>query len=109
MRPTISPATNTATITKTSMPYRPEPTPPKITSPNCIITSSTRPPSGVYESCIELTEPLEAAVVAVAQNAELAMPKRTSLPSMLPPGWSAPGAWSTPSAASLGLPADSAA
>ena len=37
------------------------------------------------ESCIELTEPLEAAVVAAAQSAELAMPKRTSLPSMLPP------------------------
>ena len=38
---------------------------------------------------MELTEPLEAAVVAVAHSAELAMPKRTSLPSMLPPGWSA--------------------
>ena len=36
---------------------------------------------------MELTEPLEAAVVAVAQSAELAMPKRTSLPSMLPPGF----------------------
>ena len=40
------------------------------------------------ESCIALTEPFEAAVVAVAQSAELAMPKRTSLPSMLPPGCS---------------------
>jgi hypothetical protein len=32
-----------------------------------------------------LTEPLEAAVVAVAHSAELTMPKRVSLPSMLPP------------------------
>ena len=40
---------------------------------------------------MELTEPLEAAVVAVAQRAELAMPKRTSLPSMLPPGLEAAG------------------
>ena len=45
---------------------------------------------------MELTEPFEAAVVAVAQSAELAMPKRTSLPSMLPPGCSAAGDWSTP-------------
>ena len=51
------------------------------------MNSGTRPPSGVNESCIELTEPFEAAVVAVAQSAELATPKRTSLPSMLPPGW----------------------
>ena len=40
---------------------------------------------GVKESCIAFTEPLDAAVVAVAHSAELAMPKRTSLPSMLPP------------------------
>ena len=36
-------------------------------------------------SCIALTEPFEAAVVAVAQSAESVSPKRTSLPSMLPP------------------------
>ncbi|WDT80338.1 MAG: hypothetical protein MPW14_00565 [Candidatus Manganitrophus sp.] len=47
---------------------------------------------------MELTEPLEAAVVAAAHRAELAMPKRASLPSMLPPGCSALAAWSTPSA-----------
>ena len=35
-------------------------------------------------------------MVAVAQRAELAMPKRTSLPSMLPPDWSALAVWSTP-------------
>ncbi len=65
------------------MPYRPEPTPPKITSPSWISHIGTRPPRGVNESCIAFTEPLEAAVVAVAQIAELAMPKRSSLPSML--------------------------
>ena len=39
----------------------------------------------VYESRAELTEPFEAAVVTVAQSALLAMPKRCSLPSRLPP------------------------
>ncbi len=67
------------------MPYSPEPTPPKITSPSWISHSGTRPPSGVNESCIELTEPLDAAVVVVAHNAELTTPKRVSLPSMLAP------------------------
>ena len=43
------------------------------------------PPSGVKLSCIELTEPLDAAVVVTAHRLELAMPKRTSLPSMLAP------------------------
>ena len=60
-----------------------------MTSPSWISHIGTSPPSGVKESCIALTEPFEAAVVAVAQSAELAMPKRTSLPSMLPPDWSA--------------------
>ncbi len=49
-----------------------------------------------------LTEPLEAAVVAVAQSAEPTTPKRTSLPSMLPEAVSAKAACS-------GLPARSAA
>ena len=43
------------------------------------------PPSGVNESCIAFTEPFDAAVVAVAHSVELTMPKRPSLPSMLPP------------------------
>jgi hypothetical protein len=43
-----------------------------------------------------LTEPFDATVVAVAQSAELAMPKRTSLPSMFPPDCKAPAVWSTP-------------
>ncbi len=86
MRPIIRPATNTATTTNISIPYNPEPTPPKITSPSWISHIGTSPPSGVNESCIEFTEPFDAAVVAVAHSAELAMPKRASLPSMLPPG-----------------------
>ena len=64
----------------------------------------TRPPSGVKESCIEFTEPLEAAVVAVAHRAELVMPKRTSFPSMFPPGCVAEPTWSAPAFVSAGLP-----
>ena len=42
------------------------------------------PPIEVKLSCIALTEPLEAAVVAVAQSAEVPTPKRASFPSILP-------------------------
>ena len=64
----------------------------------------TRPPSGVKLSCMALTEPLDAAVVADAQMAELTMPKRVSFPSMLPPACEADGTWSAPAAASTGVP-----
>jgi hypothetical protein len=37
---------NTARMAKTSMPYRPEPTPPNTTSPSCISTRGTRRPAG---------------------------------------------------------------
>ncbi|MCY1444153.1 hypothetical protein D9M71_606070 [compost metagenome] len=47
VRPIIRPAMNTAMMANTSMPYRPEPTPPKTTSPSCISTMGTAPPSGV--------------------------------------------------------------
>ncbi len=83
---------NTATMTNASMPYRPEPTPPNTTSPICISAIGTSPPSGVNESCIEFTEPFDAAVVAVAHSAEPTGPKRTSLPSMFPPACVAEGA-----------------
>ena len=99
VRPTIRPATNTATMANTSMPYSPEPTPPKMISPSWISASGTSPPSGVNESCIEFTEPFDAAVVAVAHSAELVTPNRTSLPSMLPSDCS------TPSSPRIGLPA----
>ena len=80
---------NTATTANASMPYRPEPTPPKITSPSWISHIGTRPPSGVNESCIALTAPYEAAVVRVPNSADSTMPKRVSLPSMLPPACTA--------------------
>ncbi len=62
--------------------------------------SGIMPPSAVKLSCMALTAPQDAAVVMVAKSAEATMPKRTSLPSMLPP--------SSPSACRSGLPADSA-
>ena len=73
---------------KISIPYIPEPTPPKTTSLSIMLIIGTMPPSGVNESCMLLTAPQLVSVVTVAQSAELAMPKRTSLPSMLPPAWS---------------------
>ena len=59
------------------------------------------PPSGVKLSCMLLTAPHDVSVVTVAHSAELATPKRTSFPSMLPP------AGSTPIRAKAGLPAAS--
>ena len=56
------------------------------------------PPSGVKESCMALTAPHDAAVVTAANNPESAMPKRASLPSMLP------SEGSTPRCVSSGLP-----
>ena len=75
---------NMARMTNRSMPYSPDPTPPKMISPSMMLTIGTMPPSGVRLSCIVFTAPHEASVVIVANSAELAMPKRTSLPSMLP-------------------------
>ena len=50
-----------------------------------MLNSGTRPPIGVKLSCMLLTAPQLASVVNVANRAELAIPKRVSLPSMLPP------------------------
>jgi hypothetical protein len=61
-----------------------------------------------WQSCIALTEPFEAAVVAAAHSAESPMPKRASLPSMFPPGWPAAATGSAPSAVRRGFPACSA-
>ena len=68
------------------MPYMPAPTPPKTTSPSMMLASGIMPPSGVKLSCMLLTAPQLASVVMVAKSALSAMPLRTSLPSMLPPG-----------------------
>src|SRR5208283_1848982 len=84
VRPTINPAMKTERITNTSIPYIPAPTPPKITSLSMRLIRGTIPPSGVNESCIELTAPQLVSVVTVAKSAEFATPKRTSFPSRLP-------------------------
>ncbi len=75
----------TVKTTKTIMPYRPLPTPPKTISPSCMLTSGIKPPSGVNESCIELTAPHDVSVVTVAKSADAETPNRHSFPSMLPP------------------------
>ncbi len=74
---------NTASRTKISMPYRPAPTPPGETSPSSMLTSGTAPPPGVKLSCEASTAPDEVPVVEAAKSADVAAPKRTSLPSML--------------------------
>ena len=45
----------------------------------------TSPPMPVSDSIAALTAPHEVTVVTAAHSVEFAMPKRTSLPSMLPP------------------------
>ena len=75
----------TVSTTKMIMPYKPLPTPPKMISPSCMFTNGTRPPSGMNESCMELTAPHDVSVVTVANKADVAAPKRHSLPSILLP------------------------
>ena len=77
-------------------------------SPSMMLSNGIMPPMGVRLSCMVLTAPQEASVVTVVKSAELAMPKRISLPSILPPGWSALGVMSMPSFAKAGFPAPSA-
>ena len=62
----------------------PTPSPPK-TAFNIINTIGTMPPSGVRLSCILLTVPVVKAVVMVVNKADKPIPKRVSLPSILPP------------------------
>ena len=46
------------------------------------------------ESCIEFTAPVDVAVVADANTADIGTPNRTSLPSIAAPAsWSAAPAW----------------
>ena len=84
VRPTISPAMKTDMRTNIRIPKSPAPTPPNTTSPSSMLTSGTMPPKGLKLSCIELTAPHDVPVVTVANKAELATPKRVSLPSRLP-------------------------
>ncbi len=50
------------------MPLSPTPTPPGETSPNIMCSIGDRPPSGVYESCMLFTAPVEVPVVAPANR-----------------------------------------
>ncbi len=85
MRPTISPAMKTAMIAITSMPYRPEPTPPGAISPSIMPSSVRPPPKPVYEEWKESTAPVDVSVVATAKIDEPPTPNRCSLPSIAPP------------------------
>ncbi len=66
VRPTMSPATKTATTANRRMPYMPAPTPPKMISPSWMRKIGTNPPIGMNESCIAFTAPHDAPVVIVA-------------------------------------------
>ena len=109
MRPTISPPMNTESRTKTSIEYSPVPTPPKTTSLIDRFANGTAPPRPVSDSNAALTAPQEVTVVTAVQSAELAIPKRCSLPSRLPPV--EPLKWSvlTPARCCAGVPCCSAA
>ena len=85
VRPTMSPAMNTDSSAITNIPERPTPTPPGEISPSIMCSIGASPPIGVNESCMQLTAPVEVPVVAAANTPHEAAPKRTSLPSMLPP------------------------
>ena len=52
VRPIMRPARNSARIAYMSMPIRPTPTPPKITSPTAILNMQTRPVMGIMLSCM---------------------------------------------------------
>ena len=63
-----------------------------------MFASGTAPPSGVKLSWAAMTAPVEVPVVVAAKRPDVAAPKRTSLPSMLP------ASPLTPSASTRGLP-----
>ena len=88
VRPTMSPPRNTVTMQNNSIPKSPEPTPPTMTSSTIMFAMSNPPDKGMKLSCMALTAPLDESVVTVANSEDAAMPKRTSLPSMLPPACS---------------------
>jgi len=80
VRPTISPAMNTVMTTNKNMLVSPTPTPPKITFSHMPAMGSS-PVSGLSESCMLSTEPLDVAVVLTAHSGPAVGPKRSSLPS----------------------------
>src|SRR5262249_2590501 len=56
-----------------------------VTSPSSMFIARTSTPSGWYEPCIELYDPVAPFDVTTAARTEPPTPKRTSLPSMFPP------------------------
>ena len=86
----------------------PAPTPPGTTSPSIMLNKMTPPPNAVNESWKLLTAPHEVMVVVTAKIDESVMPKRTSLPSMLPPAWVVLTTWFAPTLLKRGLPVCSA-
>ena len=60
--------------------------PPKVTFTNISI-NTIMPPMGLKLSCMALTEPFDVCVVQLPHKAERSVPKRSSLPSRLAPGW----------------------
>ena len=101
VRPIIRPQINTARIAYMIIFISPTPLPPNTTL-SIICSSGIIPPSGVRVSCMLLTVPVVKEVVVVVNIADCAMPKRTTLPSMLPMDWL------SPASASAGLPCISA-
>ena len=86
VRPTISPAMKTARIDEEQHAVKARADAAEDDLAELMLISGTMPPSGVKVSCMVLTAPQEASVVITANRAPtLAMPKRTSLPSILPP------------------------
>src|SRR5215472_15155516 len=81
VRPTISPATNTVTMARMRMPYRPAPMPPGAISPSVMSNSAIPPPNGVSESWKQFTAPVEVSVVDAANTEQPGVPNLTSVPS----------------------------
>ncbi len=105
VRPTIRPAMNTLRMARISLPYRPAPAPPGLTSPEQDVHERHRAAQGRVALVRRVVaSPAEVAVMALPSSAELPTPKRVSLPSRLPPTLAAVAAWDTPALASLGLP-----
>jgi len=77
--------------TKTSIPYRPAPVPPKTTSPSCMLISGTsrQRREGVVH---RVHRPAGGVCGHGGEQREEKIPNRTSFPSMFPPAGSTPRA-----------------
>jgi len=68
VRPTIRPAMKTANLASSSIPYKSLPTPPKMTSPICMLTIATKPPIGESESYAKFEAPAPESVATVSES-----------------------------------------